>query len=169
MLFHQNMKENKVEHINHEIPIDEQLNLHRKGWTLQRICWALMFLFLFLALAGLFGEGPLSKKTVHAGAITLTYERFARYEHAMKLEVSSPGPPIQSISISQDYAKRMNISRISPVAEKEVEEGRYINYNFAGVQTHTVVFYLTATKFGNVHDSIKINGAPVFFNQIIYP
>jgi len=36
---------------------------HRNEWRLQRIGWVLVALFLVLAVAGLFGNGPLEERS----------------------------------------------------------------------------------------------------------
>ncbi|MBD0294127.1 MAG: hypothetical protein ICV84_02845, partial [Flavisolibacter sp.] len=52
-----------VEEVKTDLEIDEDLDLHEKGWKLQRFGWFFIFALVILAALGVFGDGIASKTT----------------------------------------------------------------------------------------------------------
>jgi len=163
------MAEQLLHPLHHDTPVEDDMALHNKGWVVQRIGWAFMFLFLLAALLGLFGEGPLSSRTVQAGHIKVEYERFCRYEHETEITLESNGEDISTVSLPQQYLKKFKVSKIVPEASKQVASPGYINYLFEGKQNNNITFYLEPVKRLNTSGVIKINNYSVFIKQTIYP
>lgn len=159
----------QVEVIKHSIPIDEALDLHKKGWVIQRAGWVLIFLFMLLALLGLFGEGPLSSQKITAGDIKISYDRFGRFEHETALKFESAGEDISSISILQEYLKDFKVTKIVPEPDEPVVNGGYIYYTFQGKGNRLIVFYLDPITYGNSKGAVKINNHTISLAQTIYP
>lgn len=151
-----------------QLPVDEDISLHRKGWVIQRIGWVLMLVFLLAAVLGFFGEGPLSKKQFHLGPIDVDYERFGRYEHEMELKFQSTGENIGSVSMPQDYVKNFKLSKIVPEPEKQIAASGYINYIFEG-ENHLIIFYMDPVQRKNVQGVLKVNAYSFLIKQTIYP
>lgn len=158
-----------VQPITHNLPIEEDIALHKKGWVIQRIGWGLMFLFLLLALLGLFGEGPLSRQKVQSGDIQLTFERFGRFEHGMEMRVQSSGENIKTISLPQNYLKNFELTKIVPEASRQVASSGYIHYVFDGTQNNIVTFYLNPVSRGKAQGQVKVNEHAFSITQLIYP
>ena len=161
--------DNQVEVIKHPIPIDEALDLHKKGWVIQRVGWVLIFLFMLSALLGLFGEGPLSSKTVTADNIKISYDRFGRFEHETVLKLESSGKDIGSVSLSEEYIRNFKVTKIVPEPGDPVVSAGYINYTFPGQGNRHIIFYLDPTGYGNNKGNIKINNNTFLLAQTIYP
>ena len=56
-------RKHTVEVIKTDLEINEELDLHEKGWKFQRIGWIFIFLLVALSAFGFFGDGLASKKT----------------------------------------------------------------------------------------------------------
>jgi hypothetical protein len=159
-----------IESLHHkQLPVSEDISLHKTGWIVQRIGWTLMFLFLVAALLGLFGEGPLSKRTLQSGNLQMKYEHFGRYEHTMKMELESLGENIRFVSLPQDYLKSFKVDKIVPEPAKQVASPGYISYVFEGEQNDEVTFYMEPSRRKNAEGIIKVNGSSFLIKQIIYP
>lgn len=152
-----------------KLPLEDEIDLHRKGWIVQRIGWVLMFAFLMAAMLGFFGEGPLSKKHIQAGSINIEYERFCRYEHGMEIRLESAGENISSVSIPQAYLKNFRVSTIVPEPEKQVATAGLVQYQFEGSQNNIVTFYLDPVDRKTVEGIFQVNNHPFTIKQTIYP
>src|SRR6185503_10274526 len=71
-----------------DLELNQDLDLQRKTWTVQRIGWGGMALIVVAALAGVFGSGPLTRTEVTDNPQTfrLLYDRFGRYEGELVLQ-----------------------------------------------------------------------------------
>ena len=158
-----------VEHINHEIPVDEQFDLHKKGWKIQRGGWVFMLLIIVLSIAGLFGMGPVSTVAKHQGDFDIQYERFNRYESETEIKIRSGGQPINVVALPQAYIEKFQVQSITPEPADQIAEDGYIKYFFNGAKNHSVVFYLSPSAFGNTKGTVKINSTDISLQQFIYP
>jgi len=152
-----------------KLPLEDEIDLHRKGWIVQRIGWVLMFAFLIAAILGLFGEGPLSKKKVQAGNINVEYERFCRYEHGMEIRLQSAGENISTVSIPQTYLKSFRVATIVPEPAKQVATTGSVQYQFEGTGNNIVSFYLSPIDRKTVEGKFQVNNHPFSIKQTIYP
>jgi hypothetical protein len=59
---------------------EADLGFQRRTWRVQRVGWIVFLIVVVVALAGLFGSGPLSRSEAgsHASGLRIEYERFAR-------------------------------------------------------------------------------------------
>jgi hypothetical protein len=101
-----------VEQVNtDEIDIDEQLALHEKSWVIQKVGWFFIIGIMVVGLLGLFGEGIMSEKKISKEGVSVTFEKFYRYEAEMRVLVESD-THISSISFPQDYLREFRILRV---------------------------------------------------------
>lgn len=163
------MADSSIQPIDHDTPVEEEIALHRKGWTVQRVGWVLMLVFLVAALLGLFGEGILSRKTIRAGNLELVYERFCRYEHRLEMKLLSAGEHINVVSLPKSYLEKFKIDKIVPAPSSEVANPGYVSYLFNGNKNDTVSFYMAPLQRGSTGGLIKINNQTVPIQQYIYP
>ena len=152
-----------------KLPLKDEIDLHKKGWIVQRIGWVLMFAFLIAAMLGFFGEGPLSNKHIQAGSINVEYERYCRYEHGMQIRLESTGENISIVSIPQTYLKNFRVSTIVPEPEKQVSTAGFVQYQFEGTQNNIVTFYLDPVERKTVEGVFQVNAHPFTIKQTIYP
>jgi hypothetical protein len=161
-----------------DLEINQDLNVQRRMWKIQRVGWAAMALILLLGLVGVFGHGPASR--VSAGdrqsRLWIEYERFGRHQGSSELRLhvgpADTSKPI-SIWIGPDYAAHVDIQRIipSPVRSTLVDQGLAFEIDAAdqrkpGIITVLVQFH----DIGWVAAEIRSPGAdPVPIKQFIYP
>jgi hypothetical protein len=151
------------------LPIEDDISLHKAGWIIQRIGWALMFAFLIAAVLGLFGEGPLSERKIHSGNIEVEYDRFGRYEHGMLVRIESQNETISSISISEEYMEAFRINTIVPTPLKEVAANGTVEFLFEGPTNTVVTFYAMPVQRKTVNGSFRVNNDSFSIKQTIYP
>lgn len=97
----------------------------RHEWRWERIGWVLIALIVLAAVAGLFGGGPLSKRTVSAalagGTAEVEYERWNRMNHVSILVVRVHAPGAQgedlNLTLSHEVAESWTIRSSAPSAE----------------------------------------------------
>lgn len=158
-----------IEMPKHKMPVNEEIELHKKGWVIQRIGWVLLALFLVAAVAGVFGDGPISKSEIHSGNVKIEYQKFGRYEHDTELKFSSSQESIRDIGLSAIYAGNMKITGIIPSPDSQVTRSGMIFYHFNGEQVGNVVFFLDPGEFGNQQATVMINNRRLSIHQTIYP
>ncbi|HEY0778088.1 MAG TPA: hypothetical protein VGD56_08990, partial [Gemmatirosa sp.] len=71
------------------IDTGSDLHFEERWWRMEQVVWGAMTLVLIGALAGAFGRGWLSEATAgqRGGALSVDYERFARFRTPTVLDV----------------------------------------------------------------------------------
>jgi hypothetical protein len=133
----------------------KKLGCRKKGWIVQRLGWVLLFGFILFAVFGLFGEGPLSKRTIITGNIKTKYERFGRHEHETPIEFESTSENITSVAVPQQYLKEFKLSKVVPEPESQTSSEGYINYAFKGSSNYNVTLYFDPLKFWQCYRCCK--------------
>ena len=95
---------------------DADHRFHRNEWRIQRIGWVLVALFLALAAAGLFGNGPLSRAHADSAGGRLEYQRFTRFGLTTDLVVTpvASANGITRVEISGDYLEAFRVEHVTP-------------------------------------------------------
>lgn len=115
-------------------PITEDMGLQRVTWRVQRAGWAVLAMAALAALLGVFSEGPLSSSTATGadGRLEVHYDRFARHDAAMRMEVvlrkNAAGQA--AIRLSPSLTQGFSIETIHPAPAEES----------GGPDGHTYVF-----------------------------
>ncbi|KUP95777.1 hypothetical protein [Thermobifida cellulosilytica] len=151
----------------------------RREWRLERTAWALAALLLLLALAGLFGGGPLSWAGAGSpdGVVHLSYDRFVRGYSPTTLEVSIAPQAAREgrirLGVSQEFLETVAVQNVTPQPLRVVGGGDALVYEFAAdraEQPLTVAFDLQAEQTGLHRAEVGAEGAqPVRFWQFVYP
>lgn len=163
-------KKHSVEEIKPELEINERLSLHEKGWVVQRVGWVIISLVVVAGALGLFGEGPLSKKTLSSGNIKAEYERFFRYEAEMKIRLQSGDEHIAHIALPQQYVQNFRIVRFEPQPENNQTVADNIVFRFLPEQNRIVSIYLVPKSTGAVSGVMQVNGRHQYpLHHFIYP
>lgn len=162
-------QKHKVEVLNSELKIDEQLHLQEKGWVIQRVGWIIIIAVMIAGGLGAFGDGWVSKQSSSTGNIKAEYERFFRYETEMKVLVESSNH-ISSISFSQQYLKDFRIVRFVPEFDNNNTTENEVRYNFLPGQNRIVSVYLIPKNYGAIAGTMKVNDTNnITLNHFIYP
>jgi hypothetical protein len=159
-----------------DLEIVQDLAHQKREWRFERAGWAVLAVLVALALLGLFGDGPLSERTLASadGQLRIEYDRFLRREAPATLRVHVAARPSTEVRVwlGRDYLERVNRREISPLPQR-VEEGparhEYV-FRLASADTPlTVVFRLTPESIGTLLGQIGIGEARLEFSQFVYP
>lgn len=155
------------------------LSFERRWWSIQRFCWIILTLLLLGGVAGLLGNGPLSKATAVSpgGELQVRYERLARRETPAILEVHLQKQAIASgqvrLRLNRELVDRLRIKNIvpAPLATEPLADGaRFIFQTDPTLDSATVVFIHDPSTPGIVEGEIAVDGAkPLPFRQFVYP
>lgn len=162
----------KVERVKSSLQIEEDIDLHVRGWILQRIGWGLMFTFLILAALGFFGDGILSQKEIITDDITVNFERFTRRESDTEIEIiASDRNGSIDVVLSPTFNKVYKIEQILPEpTSQEINNGNTV-FEFPAKGQGQITMFLTIRKrvTGNNASAIKVNETDFELNNFIYP
>jgi hypothetical protein len=161
------------------LEIDEDLAFVRRSWTVQRLGWIGMGLVLALALAGLLGSGPLSRRATHlAGLLRVEYQRFARYEAVqtitIRVEPAATHTGELRVWVDRRFLDDSKIDAITPTPVRVEAGPDRLVYVFAmshpGEPT-TLSFILEAEQIGPTSGRIGLVGSDgaASFRQFVYP
>jgi hypothetical protein len=153
--------------------LDSELQFHEREWRMQRIGWALLALFLALALGGLFGNGPLSRSHADGAAGRIEYERFVRYGLSTDLVVRPTGSAqgVNRIELDARYLEAFRVERITPEPASVRISGPRVVYEFASSAPDAAIsFHLRPQRLWRHSSAVSIDGgAPVAISQLAYP
>lgn len=162
-----------------EIEAGCDLPFERRWWTIQRICWGVMFLLLVGGVAGLFGGGPLGKAVTHppGSKVEVHYEWLARRERPTILRLNLDKQAIASgqvhVRLNEEFVNRLRIKQIipEPVSTEPLADGaRYTFRTDPTLDSATVVFIQDPSSPGIVEGEIAVgDAAPVHVRQFVYP
>jgi hypothetical protein len=153
--------------------LDAQLKFHQREWRIQRIGWALVALFLALALGGLFGNGPFSRAHAAGAAGRVEYQRFVRNGLSTDLIVTPTGSAqgVNRVEIDAHYLEAFRIERITPEPAAVRMNGPRIVYEFASAAPGaSISFHIRPQRLWRQTSGVSIDGgAPVEISQLTYP
>lgn len=160
----------KIERPDTSLEIDEDVNLHIKGWIIQRIGWIIILILLVCSALGLFGTGMLSEKSLRKGGYVVTYERLNRYENETRVKIVAPESSGKVlIHLPNGYLQSHDLKKITP------EPTAYKNVNgslllvFPTKQQAFITLDVEAKKVGLATYIITINDSDFGLNEFIFP
>ncbi|MDG9925668.1 MULTISPECIES: hypothetical protein [unclassified Pseudomonas] len=99
-------------------PVRENMPLQLRVWRLERLGWCCLLAVVLLALAGVFGKGPLStaKASSADGRLQVEYQRIARNgaHSELLIHVQKAGERQLEIDLSGDLFDGVSIEAIEP-------------------------------------------------------
>jgi hypothetical protein len=153
--------------------LEKQLRFHRREWRVQRIGWVVVAIFLALALAGLFGGGPLSHTRASGTEGVVEYERFVRNGAPTELVVTPSGSShgVSRIEITSEYLEAVRVVRITPEPAAVRISGARLVYEFAAAAPGaSVTFHIDPQHLWRHRAEVTIDaGAPLPIWQLTYP
>jgi hypothetical protein len=162
-----------------DLELGQDLAYQRREWAFERAGWLVLAAIVLLGLLGLLGRGPLSTAsgTDPRGALRLEYNRFLHYRDPDTLKVrlakgASAGGEVH-LWLAADYLARIEITRVSPEAERvEVGEDWHV-YVFPvadrGLPAE-ITFHIEAEGMGKLPGRVGLGGGePLEFWQFVYP
>lgn len=157
-----------------EEKLDRQLKFHRTEWRIQRIGWIVLTIFLALAFAGLFGNGPLSHASAGSAQGRIEYERFVRYGSPSELIITpaqSAAHGIGTIEITSDYLEAFRIESVTPEPTAVRMSGQRLVYEFAAEGAGaSISFHVDPQRLWRHRALVRIDGgAALEISQLTYP
>jgi hypothetical protein len=102
-----------------KIEVDQDLEFQEKEWLAERLGWLIGLVLLLAALAGVFGKGPLSYATRASGPLRVSWERLARNNSSLDLQVSLADAPGQDgqlqVWLDRAYIDEFQIETVTPL------------------------------------------------------
>ena len=163
------MAKDAIEQIKPTLEIDEQLNLHKTGWKIQRVGWVFIFMLPLLGAMGMFGEGFISNQKEKKGTIETKFERFYRYEKEMQLSIKSPAAHMAQIALPQEYLGHFRVVRIIPEPEHRLAIGQNIVFQFGGNSNRQVTIYAIPQVYGSIRGVMAVNNHQFSLHHYIFP
>lgn len=157
-------------------PIEEDMDLQRTTWWVQRCGWVALGLLVIAALLGLFSQGPLStaSTTGAAGRMEVTYDRFGRNGAATRVEivVRNGSAEETAITFSKSLMDAFAIDTVHPAPseERSTPKGTEFVFASAGSGPVRVYFDVRPELSGLIRGEISLpQGPPARLTQFTYP
>jgi hypothetical protein len=129
------LREAAVERVG-DLEIDEDVAFQAREWKVERIAWVGLGLVILLALAGLFGHGPISwtSASTDDGSLEVAFERFGRRGGSQDLVITAAASAADGgqweIDMSLAYSETMDIDSITPQPESVEAVDGAVRYTF---------------------------------------
>lgn len=162
-----------------DLEIEQDVQYAEREWTAERVGWGLLLLVVALALAGLFGNGPLSWTTIKSsqGDLDVAYERFGRRGGSQELTVRTTADAARNgtweLFFSLDYLNALQVTSITPEPESVAADRGGVRFTFSQASPRAdleVTFAVTPTELLSQDGDISLpNGAELTLRQFFFP
>lgn len=163
-----------------DLQVAEDIHRQHRLWRIQRVGWALLGLFLFAGLLGVFGGvGPIGQGDAHSddGAISVQYARFTRYvaptELGIRVDRALARGGTLELAIARSYIDQWEMYGVTPTPESERAEGDELVYAFAvgaGSGEVEIGFHGRPHAIGLLRGSARVGAASsVDFSTWVHP
>lgn len=160
------------------LEIEQDLQLERRVWVIQRIGWALMAILVAAAVAGFLGPGPLNdgKAADPAGRWHMAYSHRLHFRTAQEISVYVRPEATTSgkvrFWISQRYMKDQSVNSLTPTPD-QVEAGSdrmVFTFNVTPGKQAPLYFELEPSAYGPTSGEFGLEGQPgVRIDQLVLP
>jgi hypothetical protein len=157
-----------------DYPIPENMRLQNAFWASERATWIVLAIILLIALTGVLAHGPLSKRTVADGGLSVSYERFQRVTSLARLNarISGGNGHESSLTLSPAFAENFQIADIEPRPLRSSAGPRGLELVFAAPATGelSVVIWSHPRTFGRFDLTAAADPqGRVAFSILVYP
>lgn len=159
--------------------LNDDVEFDRRQWKVQRVSWWVMLVVLIAALAGLFGNGVLSRAraTDAGGSFAVQYERFQRFQLATPLRIRSERVPPDGrvrLWLDRKYVQGHEVEWITPRPVHEILAPDRVIYEFTindpARPPIEIVIRLRPDDTGLQTARLGLEGGPeVTFHEFVYP
>lgn len=161
-----------------DLQIEQDLGFQRREWRVQRAAWAVVGLLLLMAFGGLFGDGPLARRTLRSpdGRLVARVQKFERHRSpsAIVLRVRpEPGKDSVQVWVSREFAEDQHFETIHPEPDTVTVGGDRIVYEFSvGGAEEQVQIAFQAMPEGLGSHAVRlglVDGPALAFGQFVFP
>ena len=117
------------------------------------------------ALGACGGGGPLARATVADGPLVARFDRFARLDAPLRIELALP-PGAGAVELDAGYAGALAIERVTPTPSAERATPGGVRFEVDGDR---VVFRVRPDRFGRVGGRVASGGRSVVLWHLVYP
>ena len=168
----------KQHHIG-DLELPDELSFHRRQWRFEHVSWVVLGVFVLLALAGLFGMGPVSHARAEStdGRLAVDYDRFARRQAPSELVLHFSPQAVRNgrlrFWIARDYLDGLGVQQIVPQPSRADVGGQKIYFEFSidpGGDYRAITFELEPEQSSRLpaHAGLE-GGSEVRYWQLVYP
>ncbi|WP_018478209.1 hypothetical protein [Pontibacter roseus] len=163
---------------NQELEIDEDIELERKNWAVERVAWVFMAIVVLAALLGFTGNGGLKGINLltagsQADGVEVEYERYLRRKAPSELKVTlypTATSPERELQFSKDFYDKVQVEQVVPEPSEVYTHEQGITYTFSGAgSTSPIIFYLKPKHMGSLEVSLKTGEKSLAISQFVYP
>jgi hypothetical protein len=162
-----------------DLEIEHDMRFQRREWRAQRIGRFALLGVIIMALAGVFGSGPLSSVTRRTadGLLEVHYHRIARHGSPEPLRIRiTPVVATDSVVdiwISQEYLHGLAVRWISPDPVDVAAGNDRLTYRFQllkGSRVADLIFQVDADRLWMRRGAIgRVGGDSIRFRQFVFP
>ena len=152
-------------------PIQEDMKFQQRSWSVERVGWIALGLFLLVALAGYLGDGRTSARTVSNPPFTVEYDRFQRLTKEARYTVHIDGSAGErQLLISADFQRDYEIASVEPRPARSSAGPDGLDLRFAAQAGGlTVVIWAHPRRFGVADVTLRSGTGSVDLWSLVYP
>jgi hypothetical protein len=152
------------------LEMEDEIDLHRKGWIIQRIGWFFLLAVFIAACIGVFGTGPVSNGKIEIDGQVVQYQKFARFGSPVKMTVAARSKAGEiKIIIADSYLKNMKLEGIVPQPDEHTLKGSMVEFIFSATDPFYINFYFKPETSGALETTIAVNDSRFLISHFIYP
>ncbi len=164
------------ESISRSEPIQENMPMQQRVWRFERVGWYVLVIIVLLALAGLFGNGPLSDAEVMSqdGRLKVEYQRLSRSGTTDNLFITVQGVPGQPVTVELEGSllRKASIETIQPEPQMSMSHGPALLLQLGTSKDGRATLYLTlrSEHVGTLEGIVRAGPqSAVNFSTFLYP
>lgn len=157
-------------------PIREDMPMQQRVWRFERVGWYVLLVIVLLALAGLFGNGPLSDAVTVSpdGRVRVEYQRLSRSGTTDNLYITVQGEPGQPVTVELDGSllRTASIETMQPEPQRSMSHGPALLLQLGTSKDGVATLYLTlrTDHVGTLEAVVRAGPhSAVHFSTFLYP
>ena len=157
-------------------PVQENMPMQQRVWRFERVGWYVLVAIVLLALAGLFGNGPLSDAEVVSqdGRVRVEYQRLSRSGTTDNLFITVQGIPDQPVEVQLEGSllRDASIETLQPEPQRSMSHGQAMLFQLGTKQDGVATLYLTlrSEHVGTLEGRVRAGPeSAVHFSTFLYP
>ncbi len=151
----------------------EDLEFQNWQWRFERLIWFGMLVLILAALAGLFGSGPLSARTLENKTLHLDYDFFLRYNTPSELRVQlrADRQHKASLSLNKSFLQDIDLESVAPEPRQVQVRGSETDFEFVAFDDLEVRFQFRPMRAGALSGVLgsESPAGSLGFSQFVYP
>jgi hypothetical protein len=157
------------------LSLGQDLPFERRWWTFQRALWTSALVLVGLGVAGAFGRGPLSSRTLESKTFKLRYSRVERLFNAGELEVVLEPAAAKAeleLTISSDHEACLPVDTSSPEPLRQAlgPNGRTLVYRIDALEREqSIRLSIKPKRAGGCSGRVMVGNEALDFKQLILP